>query len=96
MEFAVPLLVFSAVLGLTTETSILRQNSGRSLSPWRYPEREPMPDRINRGVAAGMAIMGALELTDIMGYWAVALAPAVMMMPLVLRVQHNKTVAAAQ
>lgn len=35
MEFGVPLLVFSAVLAMTSEASILRQNRGRILSPWR-------------------------------------------------------------
>lgn len=96
MQFGVPLLAFAAVLGMTTELSILRQNPGRSLSPWRYPEREPMPDRINRGLTAGMAVLGALELSHVMGYWSVALIIAVMVAPMVLRLRHNRTVAAAQ
>lgn len=95
MQFGVPLLLFAAVLAVTTEMSILRQNPGRTLGR-RHLQREPGPEAINRVLVAAMGAMGAVELTHVMGYWSFALFFAVMMAPLALRLRHNRTVAAAQ
>lgn len=96
MEFGVPLLLFAAVLAVTTELSILRRNPGRSLSR-HDQEREPMPETINRMLVAAMGAMGAAEVSGLTGYWwSLALFLAVMIAPIVLRMRHNRTVAATQ
>ncbi|HET7414929.1 MAG TPA: hypothetical protein VFI97_04460 [Arthrobacter sp.] len=95
MEFGVPLLVFAAVLAVTTELSILRRNPRRSVSPWRYPEREPKLEQINRMLVAAMGTLAAVELSHVMGYWwFFPLLLAVMVAPIVLRLRHNRRVAA--
>ncbi|MHA7172440.1 hypothetical protein ACX80B_05235 [Arthrobacter monumenti] len=91
------LLVFSLVLVVVVETSILSANRGRRVSPWRNPECDPARDGIVVAVAAGMAAAGAVELGEAMGYWwTFALMAAVLLGPRILRLRHNKSVRTAE
>lgn len=90
------LLMFSVVLGVISETFVLDAHPGTKVSQWRYPELEPFRARMIRGVAAGLAIMGSVDLSNIMGYWSVGLVVAVMAVPCVLRMRHNRSVGTVQ
>jgi hypothetical protein len=71
-------------------------NAGSRLPYWSWPPRTPWSVRGPIALGTGLALFGALTVgVETVGYWSIAIAALLPLVPLVVFARHNRRVAAA-
>lgn len=93
VPLGVTLFVVGAVLATWAMVLLSRANPD-TLLPYgfRAPRMVPTRSRVVNGVAMGAALLGAIQLTDRLGFWGVLPMCATWLGALAVQVAHNRRV----